>query len=189
MRIIKFIGNLVYGFLIAVVVVIIGAMLFTSQNLIEAYRLFVVQSGSMEPAIKTGSVVFVQKTNDYKIGDVVTYSESLDGNLTVNKSTYTHRLVSLKTQGDHILYQTKGDANRGEDVHLVNDKQVLGKVVVAVPYLGYIVAFSKTQIGLILLIIIPAVIIIYHELLTIKTEIGKMAEKRKKPVAETETIT
>jgi signal peptidase I len=188
MRIIKFIGNLLYGFLIAVVVVIITAMVMTTQNITDAYRLFIVQSGSMEPAIKTGSVVLVEKSNNYTVGDVITYSENVDGNISVNKSTYTHRLVSVKVDGNTSLYQTKGDANRGEDVHLVNEKQILGRVIVTIPWLGYIVAFSRTRIGLLCLIIIPAVVIIYHELINIKTEINKMVKKRKDPAIETEPL-
>jgi hypothetical protein len=53
--------------------------------------------------------------------------------------------------------------------------------------LGFPVSFAKTTQGLILIVIIPAVIIIYDELNKIKAEIRrKMEEKKKKKKEEDE---
>lgn len=36
-------------------------------------HIYSVETGSMEPSIKTGSVVFVAPAENYKIGDVITF--------------------------------------------------------------------------------------------------------------------
>ena len=47
---------------------------------------------------------------------------------------------------------------------------IIGKKIAAVPYLGFPISYAKTTPGLILLVIIPAVIIIYDEMQKIKKE-------------------
>ena len=59
-------------------------------------------------------------------------------------------------------------------------KEIIGKEIVAVPYLGFPVGYAKTTPGLILLVIIPAVIIIYDEMQNIKKEIQKKIDYRKR---------
>ena len=62
----------------------------------------------------------------------------------------------------------------------------------SVPLLGYPVSYAKTTPGIILLIIIPAVIIIYDEIQKIRKEIAnkiayrKLAEKRFTPLNSAE---
>lgn len=80
------------------------------------YTFFVVESGSMEPSIKTKDMVMVKITDKYKVNDVITYEQ--DG------SFITHRI--LKTGKNNLL--TKGDSNDSED-KLVNRNAVVGKVI------------------------------------------------------------
>ena len=131
------------------------------------YKLFVVMSGSMEPTIKTGSVVVIKPQNDYFKGDIVTFQ-----NLTKSKTTVTHRII----EASGSAYITKGDANKTADTSELRKGQILGKEILAVPLIGYVINFAKTQVGLIILIVIPAVIIVYNELLNIKKEIEKNAK-------------
>lgn len=139
---------------------------------------FNVQSGSMEPKVKLGSVVFVAPKKEYKVGDVITF-RSRDS----IKITYTHRITRVESDPDigKLLYYTKGDANEDEDTRPLEPNLVLGKVFLTLPMLGYPLAFAKTQLGFIVMIIIPATIIVYSELLNIKDEVVKMmGEKNKK---------
>lgn len=134
------------------------------------YKLFVVQSGSMEPAIRAKSLVLVKKFDNYKIGDVITYKDGGE-----RGETITHRIVKIKNRG----FVTKGDANNVSDERLVSPDRIVGKVVLAIPFLGYPVAFAKTQWGLIILIIIPGTIIVYSELLNIKEEVVTFWKKKR----------
>jgi len=77
-------------------------------------KFLTVLSGSMEPAIKMGSVVLVkpaQEQADYKIGDVITFGE-----ISKIKTPTTHRIYEIKVQGSQPVYITKGDANNAPDI-------------------------------------------------------------------------
>mgnify|MGYP000238681671 CR=1 FL=1 len=160
-------SKFVYRLFLLWVVLIAGLSAFSGVNRGEKVRLLVVQSASMEPAIKKGSIVMVKKRSQYQKGEVITYQDKRDPRITT-----THRIVMVKEKE----FITKGDANNAVDSP-VSAGQVLGKVVWSIPYLGYPVAFAKTQIGLILLVIIPATIIIYSEVLNIKNEIKRRWSK------------
>jgi signal peptidase len=136
-------------------------------------KVFTVQSGSMEPTIKTGSLIFVKPMADYAVGEIVTRKT------TDPKVTITHRIVSKEELQGKIAFETKGDANNAPDGEKFTKEGIIGKEVFKLPYIGYPVGYAKTSSGLILLIVVPAVIIVYDELNKIKEEIKKMLRKRK----------
>lgn len=136
-------------------------------------KLFTVQSGSMEPKISTGSLIFTKALADYNVGDIIT-KKTKDP-----KTTITHRIVSVEEKEGQKVFETKGDANDAADMELVFQKEIVGRVFLSLPYLGYPVAYAKTAPGLIVLIVIPAAIIIYEELRKIKEEIKKKIAYRK----------
>ena len=116
-----------------------------------------VQSGSMEPSIMTGDVIIIRQDKWYQKGDVVTFNDG-------NKGRVTHRIV----EADKDSFVTKGDANRSSDNNNINFTQILGKVILVLPKLGYLVVFSKSLLGMIIMIIIPGIIITADELFKIK---------------------
>lgn len=136
------------------------------------FHAFSVQSGSMEPHIKTGSLIFTAQTPYYKEGEVITFKSS-DG-----KSTVTHRVVSIEFDKGTYLYTVKGDANETADLDSVTTDRIIGRELFALPFLGYVVGFGRTGIGLLLLILVPAIIIIYQEILNIAKEIKLIKNKK-----------
>lgn len=159
-----------YWLVLTALVIVAGLTAVSVLNLPGNYKIFTVQSGSMEPAIKTGSVVVVKPESSYKTGDVITFTEKNNPKLTT-----THRIFGTDEGG----FITKGDANNSTDSAKVAGNQIIGKTIFSVPYLGYPVSFAKTQKGLLILVIIPSIIIIYSEILTIKNEILKLLKKNK----------
>lgn len=143
---------------------------------IETPKLYLVQSGSMEPAIGVGSVVLVTPDSNYVNGDIISFDLLGDG-----KNIVTHR-ISYKEFPNGIsgepVYVTKGDANNDFDPKKVGNGQIVGKVSLTIPYLGYLASYAKKPWGFILLIIVPATILIYEELKTVLREIGKLAKKK-----------
>jgi signal peptidase I len=159
MKLVSFIFS---GLKILIVFSILPLVVFALSsrfNTLGNYKPFLVQSGSMEPAIMTGDIVVIQGANTYEINDVVTFNGD-------NNKIITHRIVDV-IQGAAEQYATKGDANRAEDSAIISDKQILGKVFLVLPKLGYFVAFAQSQRGLIFLLIIPAVVLILDEVLKI----------------------
>ena len=143
------------------------------------YQIKVVQSGSMEPSIKVGSVVVVKPSESYEAGDVITYEggfrDERGGRIPV-----THRIVEKKTEGGSLAYVTKGDANDDPDNRVVRERQIIGKVLFDVPYMGYIVEAARKPYGFLAIIIIPAAIIVYDQVEVIWREVKRMYGKKKK---------
>ena len=94
----------------------------------------VVLSGSMEPEISVGDLLIISESKNYEIDDVVVYQ---DGKMAV-----THRIVSIS--GNEVI--TRGDANNTEDEPITLE-QIKGEVVLAIPYVGFVVNAIKTPIG------------------------------------------
>jgi len=126
----------------------------------------IVQSGSMTPAIKMGSLVIVKPMDDYKIGEVITF-----GPYSRTKAPTTHRIYDIKVTEGIPSYITKGDANNAPDQREILQREVIGKVLFSVPYIGFAVSAAQKPIGFMLIIIVPAVIIVYDEVRKIWEEI------------------
>jgi signal peptidase len=155
---------LILGFLLSILVFVLFPLLPIENN----YSLKMVLSGSMEPAIKTGGIVMVKPASEYHIGDVVTYKYGRrDRDLT------THRIIGQ--QDDEFI--TKGDNNNAADIYPIKKEQILGKVLLTIPYAGYAANFAHSKFGLLLLILIPALLIIGSESLKIFKEIKRMRQK------------
>ncbi len=178
-RIFKVLAYLFYAAIALVAVVLIASAVPVPGGI----KTYVVQSGSMEPAIKTGSVVVIKPMADYRVGDVITFGPKSKG-----KTPTTHRIMEVKEGG----FVTRGDANNGEDMRTVSRYEIIGKVLFSVPYIGYAVATAQQPWGFGLIIVIPAVLIIYEEAQKIRRELKKKAdykrrvEKRPAPSNSTE---
>ena len=172
----KFFKIIYYLFLVFIVLIAL-LLVFSIFPITGNYKILVVQSGSMEPAIKMGSVVVVKPAGDYKIGEVITF-----GQATKTKAPTTHRIADIKVADGQPIYITKGDVNNAPDQKEVSQKEVIGKVLFTVPYAGYAVDTAKKPIGFILIIVVPAVIISWDEAKKIWREMKRLKDKKIYPV-------
>ena len=108
---------------------------------IFGYSTAVVISGSMEPHISVNDMIIIKEQNEYKKGDVISF---IDG-----KSLVTHRIADVTDAG----FITKGDANNAEDKEPVTSKQIAGKVVFAIPYVGLVLEYLQSPLGIMILIL------------------------------------
>ncbi len=144
---------------------------FTERLTASAPRPYVVYSGSMGPTIKTGSVIVSIPSQNYVQGDIITFSPSGGA-----KNLVTHRIALKKYPegvGNAPTYLTAGDANEDFDSWEIADDKIIGKVALVIPYLGYAADFAKKPQGFLLLVVVPATIVIYEELKSLKREIAK----------------
>jgi len=168
-KLFKIIYYIFLAFILLVAVLLIVSIFPITGN----YKVMTVISGSMEPAIKTGSVVIVKPVDEYKIGDVITF-----GPYSKTKAPTTHRIFDVKVENGQPVYITKGDANNAPDQRQVAKREIIGKVLLDVPYVGYAVAAAKTPAGFTAIIIIPAAVIIYDEVRKIWEEVKKMRKRK-----------
>jgi len=164
----KKIFKIVYYIFIGVIVLIALLLIVSVFPITGNYKLMTVQSGSMTPAIKMGSVVMVKPVSDYKIGDVISFTNPRE-----RQEPISHRIVDLEVIEGEAFYITKGDANEDPDTGRVAKDEVVGKVLFSIPFLGYAVDFAQKPIGFALIILVPAAIIIGDEIRKIYREVKK----------------
>lgn len=112
------------------------------------YEIYNVVSGSMEPAIPVGSVIYVAQKEPEEIreGDVIAFMSE--------GTVVTHRVVANRlTEGDFV---TKGDANAAEDMHTVSYGRLIGYVAYHFPVLGDLMFLYTSTVGKVYMICFAA---------------------------------
>ena len=162
-----------YGVFITAVVAV---ALFLAATLIPIpgnFEVRIVQSGSMEPAIKTGGIVIIKPTTLYDKGDVITFGQDNE-----NTIPTTHRIIDMRVESGAFVFLTQGDANDQPDIAEVPEAEVIGKVVFSLPFIGYIIDFARQPLGFAILIGIPAFIVFVEEISRIIREAKKIRRRR-----------
>jgi len=98
---------------------------------------FVVTGGSMEPTIHKGSLVIDEPVtaDALRLGDIITFDRY--------DQTTTHRVVGIEGSASGPMFSTKGDANEVTDPEPLAFPGRVGLVKIAVPGLGYAVAWMQ----------------------------------------------
>jgi len=170
----KIIFKSIYYLFIACILAIALLLVISYLPIPGNYKVLVVQSGSMEPVIKTGGIIVLKPQADYKAGEIITFREKAGSNVTI-----THRVVEVKNENNQVRYITKGDANNAADPNGISKNQIVGKVLFSLPYVGYAVDTAKKPYGFLAIIIIPAAIIIFDEIKKIVYEVARIRNKNK----------
>lgn len=133
------------------------------------FDIYTVVTGSMEPAIPVGSLIYVREEAPAELmeGEVVAYRSDTDAGIII-----THRVVKNQVVSGQLI--TKGDANEAEDISPVSYAQVIGKVTLTIPVLGGIFAAMVTFYGK---IVIVSVVLLAAILLYIGTDSRNIQEK------------
>ena len=127
---------------IALMILVISACLSLIVPRAAGYEGYVVISGSMEPTIPVGSVIYSKKTDPslLQTGDVIVFINEARGTTPI-----THRVLANDPSTGTIT--TKGDANESADIDPVTYDNVIGKVAAHVPKIGFVVAKFTTVLG------------------------------------------
>lgn len=140
------------------------------------HRLYIVQSDSMSPTFRRGSLLIIKQidTDSIKVGDIITYRKAGDSLAT------THRVTEIIEEDGAKKFVTKGDANNINDPVPVDQEYVIGKVAFFIPYIGFVMAFVRTKQGTLLVIVIPALILMITQII----ELTKYRKKYRSEVQE-----
>lgn len=149
------IWNAVLAVLVAIAAIL--AIAFAGVRLVGLTP-YAVLTGSMEPALPVGSLVYVREVDpvDVKPGDAITFE--LDSGTLV-----THEVFEVDEQAK--TFRTHGIANRDDQGNISPDaapvawSQLVGVVAFCIPYLGYINDFVTHAPGMYITISAVAVVI------------------------------
>ncbi len=128
------------------------------------FSIMKIQTGSMEPEYKTGSVIITRDVSPEKLlkGDVISYYvyDEVIGDV-VN----THRIEEIQYIKKNLRqFVTKGDANEFPDEFPVLESRVIGKVVLNLGVMsGSVIGFLQNPNIILFLIVIPLIIITFIE--------------------------
>ena len=109
-----------------------------------------VLTGSMKGELGPGSFVLVRRSDHYQVGDIAVYKLSQSSGKDIS---IVHRIVGRLPDGRYIF---KGDANRGSEI--VDPQQLVGKMVVGIPGLGFIPGAIKAAPAIGGLLLIPPLV-------------------------------
>ncbi len=128
-------GSLVGGTIAGIVIL---ALLWFSLGLLPFYP-STVAGGSMNPALRLGDMVIAAKTSPDTVreGDIIEFRQ---GEMMV-----IHRVVDIEESGGSRQFITKGDANDNPDIEPVSPEQVKGKVMFAVPKVGWVTLILRSS--------------------------------------------
>ena len=111
---------------------------------IFGYHMYHVLSGSMEPEMPVGSLIYVheEKPEDIEEQDIIAFYSSLE-----ESGIITHRVVKNNIVSGTFI--TKGDANDKEDPVPIPYDNFIGRVIKTVPYVGKVLTCmtSMYEIG------------------------------------------
>lgn len=167
-RIMKIISSAIFVVLVLLIILIVFYIvrvnfLASNDRLGEVkINFYTILTQSMYPTIKAGDVVITYKedNNKYNDGDVITFVSEQNGGITI-----THRVDEVYNVNDSYSYKTKGDNNNAPDNEITSGDNVLGKVVVKIPKVGYIQQFLVSKTGWIVAVVLPCLGIVIYDIL------------------------
>ena len=106
------------------------------------FQIYSVISGSMAPAIPTGSLAYIRNVSpaDVQTDDVIAFYAAQD-----SASVIMHRVVENRTVMGAFI--TKGDANQTEDRNPIPYEHLIGEVACSIPWAGVAASVLTSRLG------------------------------------------
>ena len=132
------------GALLALILTCAVAVVLARVLPLTGRATLVVAGGSMAPAIGVGSVVVVDPVDpsSLAVGDIVSLQSG------PSKAVFTHRIVRIAERDGAVWIETKGDANATVDPSITPASDVIGRVGLTIPAVGYLIAMLSKPGGI-----------------------------------------
>ena len=113
--------------------IIIALMIVLIISCRFKYGALVVGSGSMTGTINKGDIIIYENYNEeeqIEKGEIIVFNK--------DNTRVIHRVIEVKNTSGEYHYYTKGDANQNMDDGNIQRQDVIGKVKLKIPYIGYL---------------------------------------------------
>jgi signal peptidase len=177
---------------IVLVVVVVFGFWFGSQLVLRSeYPALAVASGSMcvlpgyqcdgwshpfERTLHLGDLIIVQGVDasqihaaPYPDGDIIVFKQSYSGGELI-----VHRAIEKQEADGQISFVTKGDGNSSPDSSRVPASNVVGRVVMRIPWIGHLALLMRNSSGMIVIIALIIVLVVLEFVIPIVS--GKKRE-------------
>ena len=139
---------------------------------------YIIISNSMVPNINVYDAVVTVRVDqkNIKVDDIITF---ISKEIETQGTPITHRVVGIvyenndKKSGKVMGYRTKGDHNNTPDFAIIAPNEVLGKVYLRIPMIGYLQAILTKRLGWFLIIVVPCLLLIGNDFIKIILAVNK----------------
>jgi signal peptidase I len=154
----------------------VGILLAATLPAFAGFHTVTVYGGSMGDALPAGSVAVTRPVDasELKVGDVIAMGGH-EGGLPI-----LHRIVGIEEVEGGRLVTTRGDANEANDRLPITVTGKGDRLAYHIPWIGYFLAFSRSALGLALLVGVPAAVWVSREAITLT---GTIKRRRRAPSA------
>lgn len=176
----KNVGYGALGVVVIALLVLVGIVAF--PGLVGGDDAFIVTSGSMSPTLEPGDVVVTQDVDPEEIetGDVVTFHDGSGA----DTGFVTHRVVDVVEEEGELYFQLQGDANDEPDEGLVPAEYAHGERHLDIPYLGHLLIFARSSLGLFVLVLAPGIALMASGSWQLLREFGYFTDEEEPPELE-----
>ena len=124
--------------------------------------LVVVESDSMIPTLYRGHLLVLQAQpqEDIIVGDIIVFHASY------HDRPIVHRIIQIENVSGVLHYITKGDNNEMADMGYRVYEDIIGVVVLAIPYIGNVTLFLHEPYGFAIVLILFLALLILPEVFT-----------------------
>ena len=151
----------VFSYLIIGLVVAVLVWFVVMPAVQGSLHFYIMGSDSMSPEINMGDVVVASEVSSEEVvvGSVITFMQDVAPD---DERCITHRVVDVVSAEGLVWFQTKGDANDAPDPVMVKSSEVVGEVVLTIPYIGHLPYMVRSVPGLLALLLFPGLVILVH---------------------------
>lgn len=132
-----------------IILIVTGSILGSFTTLAIAmgtpHLIGIANGTSMIPTLQTGDLVILQARvpEDIEVGDIVVFVNDAG-------QVIMHRIIEIQYEGDAYRYYTQGDNNAFRDWGYCTFENIIGVVVLIVPFLEYISIIIFTALVVVL---------------------------------------
>ncbi|MCJ7817989.1 MAG: signal peptidase I [Candidatus Thorarchaeota archaeon] len=164
-------------FVIAIIVgVTLGGYGIFTVAMGTSNPLVVVESESMLPTLEVGHLLVLQARapEQIQVGDIIVFDASY------HTKPIVHRIVEIQNVTGELHYFTQGDNNNLRDPMYRTYEDIIGVVVLAIPYIGHVTLFLHEPYGFAIVLILFIALLILPEIF--------MKDKNEEKIEELENI-
>lgn len=154
----------IVSFFIIIVVSIIFIQRISDNKLtLGGYSIYTIITESMVPKYNVGDMVIAKKIpiTELKVNDDIVY---LGNKNDFAGKIVTHQIIEIEKKGNELYFHTKGIANMIEDP-IVEENQILGKVIMKGTILSLISKIVNNPYGFYFVIFVPFAILLVMEII------------------------
>lgn len=185
-------ARLTYTALVGLVVLaVLGIVTLVVVPSLVGLQGVIVLSGSMEPALRTGGLAFVEPLEDeivhdgegitisrpavreIEVGQIITFRAASNG-----RNRISHRVIGVFDDQEGLRFVTQGDSSPLPDARAVPAAAVVGTVEAHVQYLGYVADRVRHRETFYMIVGLPALLIVVGELGNIAKEVRRLRAAR-----------